>query len=148
MRSAYRLLLGGLLLGAGMLVTAERPAAGEMVAVAASSPAPAVVTPAIATAAPSTPAPRAVAAAHVLFDAGEPLSCGANPQLPLSTLPSGAVPASAPGTCGPCSDVWCRGATYGSLCFTGNYGHCIDPYGDQYCSDGTTKCRCWTGPLP
>jgi hypothetical protein len=147
MRSAFRMLLSGLLLGAGMLVTVGRPAACEPVATAASNPTPAAAVPATATADPSTAAPQAVAAAPILFDAGEPQSCGASPQLPLSNLPPGAVPATFP-TCGTCSDVWCRGARYNSTCFTGTYGVCIDPYGNDYCSDGRSKCQCWHGPIP
>jgi hypothetical protein len=54
----------------------------------------------------------------------------------------------ATGFCGSCSGV-CAGAQIGELCgFSGGRWYsCEYPYA-QYCTDGTPKCYCWSGPLP
>jgi hypothetical protein len=55
----------------------------------------------------------------------------------------------APGICGSCSSVNCRGGQIGQRCgFSGGRWYtCQYPYAES-CTDGTPKCYCWTGPLP
>lgn len=116
MRSGFRLLVGGLLLGAGLL-------AGGHVASA-----------------------QQVAGFLAAFG---PQACETEtPRLQHHGLPPGAFPATGL-TCGSCSDAYCKGATYNQVCFNGVYGQCLDPEGDEMCSDGVThRCQCWHGPLP
>jgi hypothetical protein len=55
----------------------------------------------------------------------------------------------ATGFCGTCSSTNCRGGSIGQRCgFSGGRWYtCQYPYA-EFCTDGTRKCYCWTGPLP
>jgi hypothetical protein len=137
MKSTCMLLLTTLVLGAGTLASAAEPPA----TVAATT---VTAAPATATVAPATPpdAPTTIAAGASLF-CSSTLSLASTLALPQP------IPSPVPLTtyCGACSSARCQNAVLNSLCFDGNYGNCITPYGN-YCSDGNPQCQCWHGPLP
>jgi hypothetical protein len=135
------LLVTNSLANAAAPVPAEAPAAMVQ---AAAAPASAPTAPALA---PTATAAAPTAAPAAALEAPSPF-CAAR----LSALkPPAFGTAPAPtqlsfNVCGACSQPVCRGAHIGNGC--GGYGYsCQNVYGDQ-CTDFTSECYCWKGPLP